>query len=82
MNIFSVVFQDFRLLALPIGQNVAAGVKYDADKVTDCLERAGLKERLAKMPQGLDTYLYTELKEDGVSVSGGEAQKRAIARAL
>lgn len=82
MNIFSVVFQDFRLLALPIGQNVASGVKYDTDRVTDCLERAGFKERLAKMPQGLDTYLYKELKEDGVSVSGGEAQKIAIARAL
>ena len=82
MNIFSVVFRISRLLALPIGQNVTSGVKYDTDRVTDCLERAGLKERLKGMPQGLDTYLYKELKEDGVSVSGGEAQKIAIARAL
>ena len=69
------MFQDFRSLALPIGQNVASGVKYDTDRVTDCLERAGFKERLAKMPQGLDTYLYKELKEDGVSVSGEKRRR-------
>ena len=39
-------------------------------------------ERLAKMPQGLETSLYKELDENGVTVSGGEAQKIAIARAL
>ncbi len=82
MDIFSVVFQDFQLLAQPLGQNVAAQQDYDAARVTDCLEKAGFGERLAKMPQGLETYLYKELDENGVEVSGGEAQKIAIARAL
>ena len=82
MDIFSVVFQDFQLLAQPLGQNVAARQDYDAARVTDCLEKAGFGERLAKMPQGLETYLYKELDENGVEVSGGEAQKIAIARAL
>ena len=82
MDIFSVVFQDFKLLALPLGQNVATSQKYDAARVTDCLNKAGFAERLAKMPKGLDTCLYKELDEDGVTVSGGEAQKIAIARAL
>ena len=82
MDIFSVVFQDFRLLALPLGQNVAACTGYDAARVTDCLQKAGFGERLAAMPQGLDTALYQELDENGVTVSGGEAQKIAIARAL
>lgn len=82
MDIFSVVFQDFRLLALPLGQNVATRQNYDAARVTDCLNKAGFGERLAKMPQGLETSLYKELDENGVTVSGGEAQKIAIARAL
>ena len=82
MDIFSVVFQDFRLLALSLGQNVATRQNYDAARVTDCLNKAGFGERLAKMPQGLETSLYKELDENGVTVSGGEAQKIAIARAL
>ena len=36
----------------------------------------------AAMEKGLDTMLYKDLSEDGVDVSGGEAQKIAIARAL
>lgn len=82
MDIFSVVFQDYQLLALPLGENVAAGTVYDREKVAECLKKAGFGDRLAKMPKGLDTYLYKELAEDGVEVSGGEAQKIAIARAL
>ena len=82
MDIFSVVFQDFKLLALPLGQNVAARQHYDAARVTDCLQKAGFGDRLAALPKGLETSLYKELDENGVSVSGGEAQKIAIARAL
>lgn len=82
ISIFSVVFQDFQLLSLPLGQNVAASTSYDANRVLDCLKKAGFEEKLAEMPLGLETYLYKDFKEDGVSVSGGEAQKIAIARAL
>lgn len=82
MDIFSVVFQDFKLLALPLGQNVAARQHYDAARVTDCLQKAGFGDRLEAMPQGLETSLYKELDENGVTISGGEAQKIAIARAL
>lgn len=82
MKIFSVVFQDFQLLALPLRQNVAASQTYDAARVLDCLNKAGFGEKLAKMPHGLDTYLYKSVDTEGVDVSGGEAQKIAIARAL
>ena len=82
IDLFSVVFQDFRLLALPLGQNVAARKEYDAARVTDCLNKAGFADRLEAMPKGLETYLYKDLDEEGVSISGGEAQKIAIARAL
>ena len=46
-----------------------------------CLD-AGFKERLSSMPEGTDTPLYKDFTEDGVEISGGEAQKIAIARAL
>ena len=82
MNIFSVVFQDFQLVALPLGQNVAASADYDRARAEDCLRKAGFGDRLDAMPAGLDTYLYKDLDKSGVEISGGEAQKIAIARAL
>ena len=82
MNIFSVVFQDFHLVALPLGQNVAASHDYDEAKVRECLIKAGFEERLNSWENGLNTSLYRELDKQGVDVSGGEAQKIAIARAL
>ena len=82
MNIFSVVFQDFKLPALKLGENVASGAVYDEERVMRCIREAGFEDNLSKMPQGLETYLYTDYGEDGVNVSGGEAQKIAIARAL
>ena len=82
MNIFSVVFQDFKLICQPLGANVAGSVEYDRDRVQRALIDAGFGDRLATMENGLDTMLYKDLTEDGVDVSGGEAQKIAIARAL
>ncbi len=82
MAIFSVVFQDFKLFALKLGENVASRVAYDRGLVTDSLKKAGFAERLAELPDGIETYLYKDYDKDGVNVSGGEAQKIAIARAL
>lgn len=82
MSVFSVVFQDFRLFAFPLGQNVAAGADYDREKAKACLGEAGFGERLAGMPEGLDTPLYHSFDKSGVEISGGEAQKIALARAL
>lgn len=79
MRIFAVVFQDFRLFALPLGQNVAAGAHYDRERVMDCLSKVDFGDRLKTLPDGLDTPLYKELDKNGVEVSGGEAQKIAIA---
>ena len=81
-NIFSVVFQDFKLFSFPLGQNVAASVVYDKTQAEKCLEMAGLKDRVNEMPKGLDTRIYKDFEEDGVEISGGEAQKIALARAL
>ena len=82
MDIFSAVFQDFQLLSFELGQNVAAADEYNDEKALDCLTRVGFGERLASLPNGLKTHLYKDLDKEGVDVSGGEAQKIAMARAL
>ncbi len=82
LALFSVVFQDFKLLSQPLGKNVAASEDYDRARAEDCLRRAGFGERLDQLPQGLDTWLYRDFDEGGVEVSGGEAQKIALARVL
>ena len=82
LGIFAVVFQDFQLIAQPLGANVAGAQQYDRARAEKALIDAGFGERLAAMPGGLDTMLYREFAKDGVEVSGGEAQKIAIARAL
>ena len=82
MNIFSIVFQDFRLICQPLGNNVAGSMEYDRQRAEKALIDAGFGHRLATMEKGLDTMLYKNLSDDGVEISGGEAQKIAIARAL
>ncbi len=82
MDIFSIVFQDFQLISQPLGNNVAGAMEYDRARAEKCLVDAGFGDRLAEMPDGLDTYLYKDFGREGVNVSGGEAQKIAIARAL
>ena len=81
-RLFAVVFQDFKMFAFQLGENVAASDMVDNDKAVDALKRAGLGERLATLQEGLSTYVGKEYDENGVNFSGGEKQKMAIARAI
>ncbi|MDU7032322.1 MAG: ABC transporter ATP-binding protein [Finegoldia magna] len=82
LKIFSVVFQDFNLFAYPLAQNIASGMNYDEEKVVQSLKDVGMYDDVRKWDKGLDTYLYKDIDENGISVSKGQEQKIAIARAL
>ena len=82
LRLFGVVFQDFTLLSFTVAENVAASETYDADKVMQCLDMAGVGDRVRRMPKGIRQCRTKLYEEDGEDLSGGEDQKVAIARAL
>ncbi len=76
---FAAVFQDFKIFGATVGENVALQVDYDKERVIEALGHAGFKKDL---PEGTETILLREFNDDGMSLSGGEEQKVAIARAF
>ena len=78
------VFQDYRIFAATLGENVMGGgyerTPENEEKIRKALSDAAFGERLEKMEEGLETPLTREIEKDGVNLSGGEAQKVAIAR--
>ena len=55
---------------------------YDRAKVEKCLTEAGFGGKLRELPDGINTCLYKDFDQNGVEISGGEAQKIALARAV
>ncbi len=78
------VFQDYRLFCATLAENVVGGPFTHSEEndaqVKAALDSATFGERLDTLPKGLDTALAKDLDETGVNLSGGEAQKVAIAR--
>ena len=81
-RLYAIVFQDFKLFSFSIKENVATGEEGDEVRVVDALKKANIYDRVMSFPKGLDTILYNKNDTNGVEISGGEAQKIAIARAL
>lgn len=81
-DIFGSVFQDYQLYAATVQENVMMQrpEAEDQSRIEEALEQSGFIDRLGALPAGLDTSLTREFAEDGVQLSGGEAQKVAIAR--
>jgi len=77
------VFQDFRIFAASIAENVMNGEyveERDKQNVIRALDIAGFSEKLSSLEDGIDTQLTREFDPNGTNLSGGESQKIAIAR--
>lgn len=81
-GLYSVVFQDFKIFSVSLKDNICANSDFDSDRFYACLENANIKDRAERLADKENTYLYKDLDETGVEISGGEAQKLALARAL
>lgn len=80
---FATVLQNVEPLAVSIAENVAGtDTNIDRNRVIESLDKAGLSYKLDQLPDGIDTQMTKNIKEDGTLFSGGENQKLAIARAL
>jgi ATP-binding cassette subfamily B protein/ATP-binding cassette subfamily C protein len=77
----SSVFQDFKLFAYSLKENI---LNADGDdKVAyDIACKVGLKEKIDSLPEGINSLYTKSYEENGIELSGGEAQKIAIARCI
>lgn len=82
MQIFSPVFQDFRLFSFSIKENIILDNKCADDEFDLLINQVGLKDKLSELEKGCETMIFKAFDENGVELSGGEQQKTAIARAL
>lgn len=83
-KLFSVVFQEIKMFAFSVAENVAltSGKRIDRNRVMEAIAKAGMSEKINSLKKGIDTSLLKILDDDGVELSGGENQKLALARAL
>lgn len=84
MKELAVVFQDFKLFALTMKENIILGdsTKESEDQLRKVCELSGLEDLIDSLPLGTETQIYKYFDQEGIEPSGGEAQKMAIARAL
>lgn len=78
LELLGVVFQDFKLFAYSLGENISGKENVGKSKAVKALKQVGL----GKYANNLDMILYKDLVDNGVEISGGEGQKIAFARAL
>ena len=69
--LLGIVFQDFKLLAYSIEENLTRGIASDQVRMASCLEEAGLSKDIAQLPKGVSTNLYKVFDQGDIELSGG-----------
>ncbi len=79
---FATVFQDYKTFALSVNENIMCRNCSKEDKLTaeEALKQSGVYDKIQTLKNGADTVLTREFDENGAGLSGGEAQKTAVAR--
>lgn len=86
-KLFSVVFQDHFVLPMTLLENIALKngeslTDLEHQRLVDIVEQVGLKEKISRLPNGLQSRLIKSVYEDATELSGGEMQKLMLAQAL
>ena len=84
-TLFGLIPQSYSILPCSIAKNIACvgeDEEIDSKRLWKSIEQAGLAEKIAALPLGVNTPLGRELSNDGIELSGGETQKLLLARLL
>lgn len=82
-KLFTAVFQNFSILETTLADNITQATEnIDQNRLKDCIEKAGLTEKIDSLKDGMDTHVGRAVYEDGIDLSGGETQRLMLARAL
>ena len=81
---FSAAFQDYKVMAMSVKDNVLMGGKFDNpdEAAGHALKCAGVWDKVQSLPNGIDTIMTREFDSEGTVLSGGEQQKIVVARAF
>lgn len=81
-NIIATVFQDFKLFAFSLKENICFTKEFNQQQFEKALLQSGISNDVEKFPNGYDTMISKDFDEEGIELSGGQQQKTAIARAI
>lgn len=81
-NLFSAVFQDYYFMPMTIAENICATSNYDKEKLFDAFEKAGISNKISRLPNKEKSYMIKDVYKNAVDFSGGEKKKLLLAKAI
>ena len=82
LNYVAAIFQQNFIFSYSIAENISCSVIEKEELMNKSINSAGLDSKVQELPEKINTYLNKDIKENGISLSGGEIQKLMLARAL